>query len=390
MKIAFSSNYLNHHQEEFSINLYKNDDVEYYFIANNPFNEKRLKLGYEDINKKYDFIIRAYESDDERKKAHKIIMESDVVIFGYGDEEILKARVKEGKLTFRCAERLLKKGLWFRFFPPKMNRTYNRFTRYKKYKNFNVLCSSAYTAYDLTLSLFPLERCYKWGYYPPLKEYENVDEMISNKKINTLLWVGRFIEWKHPEVPVMLAEILKSHGYKFELHMVGTGPQEETIRELVQEKKLEDCVHVLGAMQPGKVREYMDFSEILLFSSNFKEGWGAVLNEAMNNACACVASHAIGSAPYLIENGVNGYIYENGNIDELSKIVERLIDNPENRRKISKAAYETIANVWNSKNAADNLVQLSKDLLNGAGDNNIKTGPCSKTDRFSNNWYIGE
>ncbi|MBQ4145991.1 MAG: glycosyltransferase, partial [Clostridia bacterium] len=84
------------------------------------------------------------------------------------------------------------------------------------------------------------------------------------------------------------------------------------------------------------------------------------------------------------------YIYENGNIDELSKIVERLIDNPENRRKISKAAYETIANVWNSKNAADNLVQLSKDLLNGAGDNNIKTGPCSKTDRFSNNWYIGE
>ena len=63
MKIAFSSNYLNHHQEEFSINLYKNDDVEYYFIANNPFNEKRLKLGYEDINKKYDFIIKVSDKE---------------------------------------------------------------------------------------------------------------------------------------------------------------------------------------------------------------------------------------------------------------------------------------------------------------------------------------
>ena len=49
----------------------------------------------------------------------------------------------------------------------------------------------------------------------------------------------------------------------------------------------------------------MEKSEIFLFTSDKGEGWGAVLNESMNSACAVVASHAIGSVPFLLKDGEN-------------------------------------------------------------------------------------
>ena len=43
--------------------------------------------------------------------------------------------------------------------------------------------------------------------------------------------------------------------------------------------------------------------------SGRKEGWGAVVNEAMSSGCAVVADAEAGSVPYLIENSKDGFIY---------------------------------------------------------------------------------
>lgn len=99
-------------------------------------------------------------------------------------------------------------------------------------------------------------------------------------------------------------------------------------------------------MNPNEVRKYMEKANIFLFTSNYEEGWGAVLNEAMNSGCAVVASHAIGSVPFLINDGVNGYIYKNGNKKELCKLVEMLALSKELREKIGVEAYKTLYNTW--------------------------------------------
>ena len=99
MKITFYSNYMNHHQAPFSKALYKYTDGNYYFVACSPIEQERLDMGYEDMNKKYNFIIRPYENEVQKKRAEKLAMESDVVIFGSGDEKYLKIRLKENKLA---------------------------------------------------------------------------------------------------------------------------------------------------------------------------------------------------------------------------------------------------------------------------------------------------
>ena len=124
----------------------------------------------------------------------------------------------------------------------------------------------------------------------------------------------------------------------------------------------------------------MEQSQIFLFTSDRNEGWGAVLNESMNSACAVVANRAIGSVPFLIDDGVNGDIYEDGNIDDLYQKVKAILDHPARRIEKSKNAYTTITEEWNAETAAERFVALVDEC--GAKPKPFHNGPCSTAERI--------
>ena len=121
----------------------------------------------------------------------------------------------------------------------------------------------------------------------------------------------------------------------------------------------------------------MERAEIYLFTSDRNEGWGAVLNESMNSACAVIANEKIGSVPFLIENGVNGYIYNQKKKDNLFSKVKYLLDNNEFRYSMQKKAYETMLNMWNADSASERLLNLIECLRKGR-EVEYKSGPCSR------------
>lgn len=144
----------------------------------------------------------------------------------------------------------------------------------------------------------------------------------------------------------------------------------------VQQNQLQDVVDFKGFMSPDEVRNHMEEADIFLFTSDFNEGWGAVLNESMNSGCAVVASHAIGSVPFLVKHGINGMIYKNGDDKELLSLVMQLCDDDNLRESIGKQAYRTLAEEWNAKNAAVNFLKLAQSILNRKKIE-IPSGPCS-------------
>lgn len=254
-----------------------------------------------------------------------------------------------------------------------------------------MLCASAYTAADYAKFGLFKNKCFKWGYFPEVRKYDDIDYLIQNKKNNSILWCGRFIDWKHPEKAVLVAEYLKKRGIEFQLNMIGTGDQVETIKCLIKKKNLENEINLLGSMPQEEVRMYMEKSEIFLFTSDFQEGWGAVLNEAMNSGCACVASHAIGSAPYLLQNEKNGIIFPNECNNILFEKVEDLMLNEKKRKKLALNAYDSMHNLWNAKIAVNRFLNLAETLLNGGNVILPESGPCSRPENLQNNWwYINE
>jgi glycosyltransferase involved in cell wall biosynthesis len=238
-----------------------------------------------------------------------------------------------------------------------------------------MLCASAYTAGDLAMLGSYLGRCFRWGYFPETKYYDDFSKVLEGKKNRSILWAGRLLDWKHPENAVEVAHWLKEEGYDFNLNIIGTGPMEESLQKQIADCELSEKVHLLGTMTPEQVRRHMEESEIFLFTSDQKEGWGAVLNESMNSGCAVVADGRIGSVPFLIQDGENGYAY-NG-IDELYARVKELLDQPETARKMGTAAYKTITEKWCAREAAMRLYTLCENLQNGKKIFEAD-GPCSK------------
>lgn len=378
MKVAFFSNYLNHHQLPFCLAMLELTQGAFTFVASGQVSQERLNLGYADMNAQYPFVLRSYESEEAESRAMELARDCDLMIIGSAPERYFQERVKHNKPVFRYAEREFKKDYRALFSPRAQYRYYQKHTRYGKAPVY-MLCASAYTAPDYALFGAYKGKTYKFGYFPDVKaqETESLFANKQNKQKPLLLWVGRLIDWKHPEKAVWVAQQLKSEGYDFQMKIVGTGPMEQALCKQIADRQLQDFVQMTGAMPPEQVRSVMEQADVFLFTSDRNEGWGAVLNEAMNSGCAVVANEAIGSAPFLIENGKNGLRYKNP--EELLKNVRLLLDNPELQRQLGEVAYRTLESTWNAREAARRLLELDAWLRAGKNGSPFVEGPCSKT-----------
>ena len=379
MKITFFSNYLNHHQIPFCNALYQKFGDGFKFVATKAVPEGRIKLGYDDANKKYPYVIETYVSSETEKLAQKLAVESDVVIYGAAPEKYLKARMKKNRITFRYSERIYRKKQTIK---EKLRARASAFIHHSVYKRKKVymLCTGAYVAKDFALTKNYINKMFKWGYFPETKKYD-IDKLLKKKEENKkikILWTARFLQLKHPEMCFNLALALKQEGYDFEIEMIG-GEMTDSLAEFIAANNLEENLKILGTMPYAQVRNYMETADIFLFTSDFGEGWGAVVNEAMNSGCAVVASHAAGCVPFLIKDGENGFVYKFGDNREFYTKVKMLIDNKQLRQKIGKNAYKTIACCWNAEEAAKNFEVLYNSLLSGKNPD-IKEGPGSRAE----------
>ena len=247
MKLVFVSNYLNHHQmplaQEF-INIYGED---FTFIAMTPFNQARLNVGYRDLNS-MPFVLRAYESPETLSQARRLINESECLIIGGMPVNIVSSRLELGKITFMQSERFFK--------GPFLKKDLGRFVKYCMYRGgrsaarsksskFYLLCSGAFTAWDYNLCGLFRNKAYRWGYFTELKQYDDIDNLISRKEPSSILWAGRFINWKHPELAIKLAKNLRDSNINFSLKIIGSGEMLDELSNMINALNLNDSVKIL-------------------------------------------------------------------------------------------------------------------------------------------------
>lgn len=380
MNWTFLSNYYTHHQKAICEELDARCNS-FIFLSTEKFDDERKKLGWNEENNSF---VRECSNLSEAEICNAV-NDADTLIFGAAPLGMIADRLRSNRLVLKYSERVFKRG----YQPLKwLPRLFLYRKNYGRYKSFYLLCASAYTAVDYAIHGTFLNKAYKWGYFPETKKY-NTDELLDNKNHAEILWCGRFLDWKHPDDAIEVARRLRKDGYKFKLTMIGAGETKSQLFSQTKENHLEDYINFVGSKTPDEVRLYMESAGIFLFTSDFQEGWGAVLNESMNSGCAVVASHAAGSVPYLIKNNDNGFIYKNGDVDDLYNKVKILLDNPEKQRSFGKKAYHTIVDLWNAEVAVQRLVKLSEEINDHGYCDIYEDGPCSKAPIISNNWFKG-
>ena len=360
-KIVFVSNYLNHHQIPFCRAACQRLGGSFAFVQTEPMEEERLRMGWNGATNE-PYLERYYE---EPEKCAEMIRLADVVLFGGTDDEsYVQERLRSDAPVIRISERLYKTGQWKAVSPRGLRKKYLDHVRYRRSKVW-LLCAGAYVPSDFHIVHAYPQKMFCWGYFPETKHYD-LEKLMAGKgyvdpdgeKIPYLLWSGRMIGWKHPELTLETAKYLKDQGVRFHLDLIGGGELEERLKGMTEEYGLTQQVSFLGFQKPEEVRSHMEKADVYLITSDCQEGWGAVANEAMNSGCAVVADHMIGAAPYLIRHGENGCLYRDGDPQMLFKTVESLIREETGRKQMGIKAYETIRDVWNAENAAKNLCRL--------------------------------
>jgi len=362
--------------------MYELCNGNYKFIAMEKMSKAREKMGWK-MDSLPEYVVNYSEC---KEKCDDWIFDADVVICSCGYEVYIKKRLTAKKLVFIYSERWHKIG----YNPLKLIKHIPvNFMKYNRFKNCYMLCSSAFAAYDCSRSFTFLNKCYKWGYFPAFIPADDIAAKITTNRSEkaNILYVSRLIPLKHPDLPLRVVKKLKDDGIPCHLTMIGQGPLKNSLLCYAKENNIEDDVSFIDSVSPEQVREYMDKSQVFLFTSDRNEGWGAVLNEAMNSGCAVVSSSAIGSTPFLINDNVNGYVYKDGDFDDLYLKTKELVIDTDKQKNFGINAYNTIFEKWNANEAAKRFVALSVNILSGKNRFLFSDGPCSKANVQKDDWY---
>jgi glycosyltransferase involved in cell wall biosynthesis len=165
-----------------------------------------------------------------------------------------------------------------------------------------------------------------------------------NTKIITLIFIGRLAEEKNPHLPILITAKLKNKGYNVLLNLIGDGPLKIKIERLIENIRIKENVKIWGWLKNQyEIFKILRNSDFLLFTSKPGEGLGLVILEAMSQGLPVIATKC-GGAEEVIEDGINGYLVDYSNDENIVNVfvekIELLIKNPEIYEKISKNNIE--------------------------------------------------
>ena len=147
-----------------------------------------------------------------------------------------------------------------------------------------------------------------------------------------LISVGRLIKRKGYEYAIQAVSKLPYQNMKYLI--IGDGPEEKNLTNLVKKLKMERKVKFLGFVSEEKKFQYLSVSDIYVLSS-LHEGFGICLLEAMYCSMPIVATDNGGQTDFLV-NGVNALLLPIKNSEILAEKIVQLIENNDLRNKMAE------------------------------------------------------
>jgi glycosyltransferase involved in cell wall biosynthesis len=133
------------------------------------------------------------------------------------------------------------------------------------------------------------------------------------------LFVGRYIPQKGIDKLFSAFLELQDEGYNnWELWCMGKG-------DLFDDRPIHDKIKHFGFVQPSEMEEYLKQSGVFVLPSDF-EPWGVVVHEMAAGGFPMIVSSAVGSVSQFVDDGVNGYIFPQGDKGQLKTSMKKVME----------------------------------------------------------------
>ena len=179
------------------------------------------------------------------------------------------------------------------------------------------------------------------------KGYDNI-EVIHNVVTNypekitdvadrpkRIIAVGRLHAQKGFDLLIQSWQLIAARHPDWQLVVYGHGGDLQKLQQQLEKAGLTSSMTFAGATD-NIYKEYQD-SAFYVMSSRY-EGWGLVLVEAMSCGLPCVSFDCPYGPSDIIRDGEDGFLVENGNIQQLAEKMELLINNKELRERLGVRA----------------------------------------------------
>lgn len=183
------------------------------------------------------------------------------------------------------------------------------------------------------------------------------------KDVFVIMSLALLVEHKGLRYLFEACKILKSRGLEFILHMYGTGPEVNRLKEIVKNNKLDNVVVFMGRIAREDIPEAFNLSSVFVLpsviasSNGLREGIPQVFKECMACGLPAISTYT-GGIPEVIDDGVNGYLVHERDSETLANRIEYLIRHTDERERMSQNARTKIVNDFNIDKHTNKIIEV--------------------------------
>jgi L-malate glycosyltransferase len=183
------------------------------------------------------------------------------------------------------------------------------------------------------------------------KRFENLDP----KRPRMVYSAFMLPEKGHEDLLLALKKVIDD-GMDPVLVFIGNGPRLEDVLTRIEDLGIQDSVFTLGKLDISLIPRIMKMCDIGVSSSYMEQFSYTILEYGAANLPILATN--VGAADLVIKNGINGYLVEPGNIDQMASRIEDLLRNPTTMRSMGQKSREIVANEFSLDQVARQYLRV--------------------------------
>jgi len=199
------------------------------------------------------------------------------------------------------------------------------------------------------------ERVFISGY--PI-DHQKFQPGKSSDETTRVISVGRLERTKGFEYMAKAVKATINGGTKLSWEVVGDGDMHSWLVNFVEKHGLEDAVTIHGEVNHDQIPKMLSESDIFLLHSistnSWEEYFGVAYAEAMSAGLPVIGSRS-GAIPWVVRDGTDGILLDEGDISGIRSSLEKLCQSPEMREKLGLNGRDRVLSEFSIEAYAEKL-----------------------------------
>ncbi|MFS0645394.1 glycosyltransferase family 4 protein [Siminovitchia sp. 179-K 8D1 HS] len=205
----------------------------------------------------------------------------------------------------------------------------------------------------------------------PIEKYRIDEKIRFSKKVINILLAGRIVEKKGQlDAVKAVSHLVKSGTKNIQLILAGNAQDinyTKTIKEFIYAHNLQEFIKIIDHVED--LRQLRSNCDIGLICSK-KEAFGRVTIETMLSRMLAIGANTGGTAE-IIDNNVNGLLYQEGDYLSLAKKIEYAIANKDEMNTLIDLGYKTVIERYSISRVVDQIINLYEEVMSGRLDKEV-------------------